>query len=204
MSGAHRLPSYAHVASPIHRLPAGAKLAVVLLVAIGLALVPPGTFAPAVMVLLALVVLARVARVPMGAFLAHLALVEPFVLGVAVLALFQGRGVSVFASLALKSTACVVAVQLLAHTTPFRDLIDVLRRARVPSLLVSTIALLHRYLFVLVDEAARMRRARAARTWRVHRLRTWRSLATVVALSFVRSAGRAERIHAAMRARGGS
>jgi len=61
---------------------------------------------------------------------------------------------------------------------------------------------MYRYLFVLVDEAQRMKRARASRTFTVRRGRSWRTLATVVSQLFIRASERAERIYGAMCARG--
>src|SRR5438067_2305016 len=69
---------------------------------------------------------------------------------------------------------------LLANTTPFAEVIDLLRRLRLPSLLVTTLALMYRYLFVLRDEASRMKRARASRTFRRDRMQAWGSLASVI------------------------
>lgn len=202
MSGAHRSQTYVHLDSPIHRTPASIKLVVTLAFVTGLVLTPVekvGWIACALAIVFAL---GRVARIPFSAFLGRLALAEPFALGVAVLVLFQGKGLSVFAAVALKSTACVAAVQLLGQTTAFPALLDVLRRARLPDTFVLALALLHRYLFVLLEESRRMRRARLARTWRSSPWQTWRSLASVIAVSFVRSIVRAERISVAMRARG--
>ncbi|HEY8088052.1 MAG TPA: cobalt ECF transporter T component CbiQ [Polyangiaceae bacterium] len=204
MSGTHLLRSYAEGDSPIHRASAGGKLLVTLGLVVGLALVPVAWAAWTGLALALVLGLVVVSRVPLSVFLARLALVQPFVLGVAVLALFQGRGVSVFVALALKSTTCVAAVQLLAATTPFTDVLDALRRARLPRSFLQVLALLHRYLFVLLDESRRMRRARAARTWNRSRWAAWQNLSSVVATSFVRSVSRAERIAIAMRARGGS
>jgi cobalt/nickel transport system permease protein len=129
---------------------------------------------------------------------------QPFVLGVAVLALFQGNGLAVFVALATKATVCVDVVQLLAHTTPFPELLRALRRARLPVALVLVLELLHRYLFLVVDESRRMVRARMTRTFHPNRRGTWRALSSVIAVSFVRSVMRAERIAVAMRARGAS
>lgn len=204
MSGVHRLHSYQHLDSPVHRAAPSLKLLAALLLVIAIAFVPVSRAGWLVGVLLGLAALARAARVPIGAFVARVAIAEPFVLGVAVLALFQGRGLAVFAAVALKSTTCVAAVQLLAHTTSFQDILDVMRRARVPAVLIHTLGLTHRYLFVLVEETQRMRRARTARTWQSSRGSSWRALASVIAVSFVRSAARAERIYVAMRARGWS
>ncbi len=67
-----------------------------------------------------------------------------------------------------------------------------LRRARMPAFLVTTLALMYRYLFVLGDEAQRMRAARASRTFARGRVRVWRALGTVIAQLFVRSTERAE------------
>jgi cobalt/nickel transport system permease protein len=204
MSGVHRLRSYEHVDSPVHRAPPHLKLPAALLLVITIAFVPVAREGWLVLVLLGLAGVARAARVPIGAFVARVAIAEPFILGVAVLSLFQGRGVAIFLAVALKSTTCVAAVQLLAHTTPFQDILDVLRRARVPAVLIHTLGLTHRYLFVLVEETRRMQRARAARTWQSRRGSSWKALASVIAVSFVRSAARAERIYVAMRARGWS
>jgi cobalt/nickel transport system permease protein len=204
MSGRHLLPNYGHLDSPVHRAPAGPKLVATGVVVLALALVPGRLAAWTIPVLVLVAALARVARIPFAAFAARVAVAEPFVLGVAVLSLWQGGGLATFTAVVLKSTTCVAAVQLLAHTTAMHDILRVLARARVPAALLSTMALLHRYLFVLVDETRRMQRARAARTWRGGRVAFWRAQASVVAVSFVRSIARAERIHAAMLARGWS
>jgi cobalt/nickel transport system permease protein len=91
---------------------------------------------------------------------------------------------------------------LLSNTTPFADLLRVLKAWRMPALLVTTLSLMYRYLFVLVDEAQRMQRARASRTFTPKRRRAWRTMATVISQLFIRSSERAERIYAAMCARG--
>jgi cobalt/nickel transport system permease protein len=91
---------------------------------------------------------------------------------------------------------------LLSNTTRFTDILGVLREIGIPSLLVTVLALMYRYLFVLIDEAERMTRARASRTFAAGRLRLWKSAASVVSQMFIRSSERAERIYAAMLARG--
>jgi len=204
MSGAHWLRSYAELDSPIHRAPAPLKLLATLGFVTAIAFVPVERALWTAPLLVAVLLGARAARVPIGAFFSRLAIAQPFVLSVALLALFRHRGLDVCAAIAVKSTACVAAVQLLSHTTPFPEVLAVMERMRFPRPLVATLALLHRYLYVLVDESRRMRQARAARTWQTDRRATWRSLSSVIAVSLVRSSARAERISAAMRARGWS
>jgi cobalt/nickel transport system permease protein len=103
---------------------------------------------------------------------------------------------------AMRSTLCLLTVILVSNTTPFSKILRVLKRVRVPGLLITTIALMHRYLFVLTSEAERMARARASRTFVRDRRARWQTLSTVVGRLFVRASERAERIYDAMCARG--
>jgi cobalt/nickel transport system permease protein len=110
--------------------------------------------------------------------------------------------VEVFTLILVKSTLCLFTMILLANTTPFSEILGVLRRLRFPAVLITTLALMYRYLFVLIDEAERMKRARLSRTFAPRRARTWVSLSTLIGQLFVRSSERAERIFHAMTARG--
>ena len=111
-------------------------------------------------------------------------------------------GWRLFLFLVAKSTLCLLTMVLLANTTPFAELLRVLKAARVPALLVTTLSLMYRYLFVLVDESQRMRRARLSRTFTGRQARSWRTRATVLGQLFIRASERAERIYGAMCARG--
>lgn len=196
------LDHYAGANGPVHRQPAGLKLALLVAVSATVALTPPDrpwVFVAAAVVLLAV---AAASRLPARFLVRKVLLLEPFVLGMVALTLFQPDGAHRFALALTRSTLCLVATVLFAATTPFSDLLAVLRRLRLPGILVTTLALMYRYLFVLVDEAQRMRRARAARTFIAGRAPVWRSLSTVIAHLFLRASDRAERIHAAMCARG--
>jgi cobalt/nickel transport system permease protein len=73
---------------------------------------------------------------------------------------------------------------------------------RIPWVFVTTLTLMHRYLFVLRDEAERMRRARSSRTFTRGRRFQWLALSSVLGQLFVRASERAERIYNAMCARG--
>jgi cobalt/nickel transport system permease protein len=209
VSGSHHhrayFDPYSRFDSPVHHVPAAVKLfvAVALIVAIvsvPVRVVTAVTFFPAVV--LVLVAVSGLSFVPPSFLLRRIAVMEPVVLGVAVLALFQPGGARVFVTLAVRGTLCIAVTLLLANTTPFADTLAVLRRLRVPALLVTTLALMYRYLFVLADESQRMRRARASRSFSRSRRTAWVVLATTVGQLFVRTADRAERIYLAMCARG--
>jgi cobalt/nickel transport system permease protein len=185
--------------SAVHRVPAGIKLATALLLIVAIVILPVSCgawFAPALMAV------AVLSRLPAGYVVTRLLLLEPFVLGVAVLAWLQPGGGRVFVTIVVRSTLCLFTMILLSGTTPFAEVLRVLRRARMPGLLVTTLALMYRYLFVLVEEVERMRRARACRTFDRRRWHGWKSLGMVAGQLFVRSTERAERIYAAMLARG--
>jgi cobalt/nickel transport system permease protein len=196
------LDRHSSLDSPIHRLPAVAKFAVAIAVVLTTVLLPvsqPGCFA---FVGAAVLIAAVLSRIPPAFLVKRLLLLEPIALGVAALAVFQPGGWRAFAIIMVRTNLCLMTMILLSNTTPFADLLRVLQRLRVPSLMVTTLALMYRYLFVLADEVGRMGRARASRTFFTNRRTAWWSQAGIIGQLFVRSTERAERIYAAMCARG--
>jgi cobalt/nickel transport system permease protein len=132
-------------------------------------------------------------------------MLEPFVVAVALLALFapaEGAGWRLFGFLMARCTIALGMMVWFTATTPFSEMLRVMRLVRVPGLLVTTLALMHRYIFVLGDESGRMRRARESRTFSQRHGVTWRATASVVGQLFLRASERADRIYAAMCARG--
>jgi cobalt/nickel transport system permease protein len=114
-----------------------------------------------------------------------------------------------FSSILIKSWLSVQVAVLLAATTPFPDLVNGMRALRLPRVLVAIVSFMWRYIFVLVDEVMRLRRARAARSavqpgrksggslsWRA------RVAGGMAGNLFIRSYARSERIYQAMAARG--
>ena len=196
------LEPYQHRRSVIHRLPAGVKAAGALAFVLAIVLLPRSSWTAYGAGATLLLLLAGLSRIPFAALARRLLLVEPFALGVALLSLLQQDGLRVFAATLTKSTLCLFCMVLLSGTTRFSAILRLLWRIRVPSLLVTTLALMHRYLFVLVDETGCMVRASRSRTFTRDRASAWRSSASVIAHLFVRSSERAERIYAAMCARG--
>ena len=188
--------------SPVSRLPAAIKLGVALAMIVGTVLAPPtavGWFIAMAAVLLVAMVLSRL---PLLFLLKRLAWLSPFILSVALVNALQPAARGSWRVVAAKSTICLLTIIVVSNTTPFSRILRVLKMARVPSLLITTVALMHRYLFVLVEEAERMRRARASRTFTRQPRARWQTLSTVVGQLFVRASERAEHIYDAMCARG--
>ena len=122
------------------------------------------------------------------------------------------EGTARFVSIVVKSWLSVQMAVVLVGSTPFPALLAALRALRIPRLLVAIVGLMWRYLFVLVDEALRLLRARESRS--AHPLEpvgrsvggslVWRARVAggMVGNLFLRAFDRADRIYAAMLSRG--
>ena len=114
-----------------------------------------------------------------------------------------------FVSIVIRSWLSVQMAILLTATTQFPDLMHALTHLRVPAILVSIIAFMYRYLFVLADEAMRLLRAREARSARLTPGTGggsigWRAKVAghMVGQLLIRSLDRSDRVYNAMLARG--
>lgn len=186
----------------LHRVAPGVKLALTLALIVGTVLLPrrPDVvyWIPATL----LVFLWALARMPLVPALRRLLVAEFFILGIALLTLLSPAAMPIFLSTVLKSNLCVLAMLLLTWTTPFHEILNELRRIRFPAVMLTTLALMSRYLPVLAEESRRMQRARASRTFSRRRRLAWQSLGGILGQLFIRSLTRAERIYLAMCARG--
>jgi cobalt/nickel transport system permease protein len=199
-------PPPARRVSPFGRLPGGVKLLIAVAVVLGASLCPRTHAAwlilPAAIVLL----LFPLAGLRIATLVRRILLLEAFVIGVALLALFSpetwGERWMFFGFLLARCTIALAMMVVFTAATPFSEMLRVFRALHVPGLLVTTLALMHRYVFVLSDESLRMRRARRSRTFGQRKRMEWRTLSSVIGMLFVRASDRADRIYDAMRARG--
>jgi cobalt/nickel transport system permease protein len=121
------------------------------------------------------------------------------------LAARSGSGVAeTFFGVLAKNSLAFLAMLLLAAVTPWPDLILAMGRLGVPRVLVATLLFMERYLHVLLDELGRMITARRARSFRRRApvSLAWGLLTGMLGMLLLRSFERAERVHAAMLARG--
>jgi cobalt/nickel transport system permease protein len=112
-----------------------------------------------------------------------------------------GLAVVALTILAKNSLAFLIMV-VLGAVTPFHRLLGAMRRLGVPVVLVSTLQFLYRYQFVLREEVGRMLTARRARSFGRRGLPSWSQLTSLIAMLFLRTLERGERVHSAMVARG--
>ncbi len=112
-------------------------------------------------------------------------------------------GVVLAAQVTLKSNAILLAFIALIATMPLATFGQALHRLRVPEKIVQLLLMCYRYIFVIEEEYQRLMRAAKMRGFRPGtNMNTYRTFAHVIGMVFVRSAGRAERVHQAMRCRG--
>jgi cobalt/nickel transport system permease protein len=193
---------YSRLKSPIHDLPSELKLFSTMIIIIATVVVPGNYYFYFLSVTLFLSIIILISTISIGFIFKRLILMEPFVIGIAILSIFQDGGWFVFVKILLKSTVCLLSIIVFSNTTTFNNLVRLLRKLRVPKVLVDVIALMYRYIFVLIDEAEKMQRARASRTFINQKKLSWKLQGSIIGQLFVRSYERGERIYRAMRARG--
>ncbi|MGP8153882.1 MAG: cobalt ECF transporter T component CbiQ [Smithella sp.] len=106
-----------------------------------------------------------------------------------------------FFSIMLKFTLTVSTALLLIATTSFPAVCHALRQLGLPSLFVSQLSFLYRYIFVLMEETMRIVRARNMRSYG-ERSKDIKIFVRIVGILFIRTVERAERIYYAMLSRG--
>jgi len=196
------LDRFSRVENPINELPVTLKVAVTFYIIVANVLCPIVWIYPFLAISVFLSGVALASKIPMKFLFRRILFFEPFVIVASTLALLQAGGSVRFASILVKSTLSLIAVILFSNTTPFTELIIFLRRIRIPNIFLTILALMYRYIFVLIDEMERIQRARQSRTYAKGFSRRWIVMSTVLGQLFLRSTERAERIYAAMCARG--
>lgn len=219
----HFLDPYHQRTSPLHSMDGRVKLLLTLGYLVAAALLPAGAW-PVFALFLGLAAAAEwLSGLSFGYYWKRSLVALPFALAAVPLVFTAGPpywqtwgavslslpGLERLISIALKSWLSVQAALLLVTTTRFPDLLAAMRSLRLPRLLVAVIGLMWRYLFVLVDEAGRLNRARQSRSGALPGCPPggslpWRARTTggMVGSLMVRSLDRGDRVYQAMAARG--
>jgi cobalt/nickel transport system permease protein len=218
---------YRAVQSMIHRLDPRVKVAVTLLFILSNVLLPDGAWIAFLLSWGLVLLVSWLARLGIGYVVTRSFIAIPFAL-TAVATVFNLPGKTVaaveiggwmfvvsdvglvhFFSILLRSWLSVQMAIILVTTTQIPDVLHAMLHLRLPGVLVAIISFMYRYLFVLVDEAMRLVRAREARSARLGEARprrafTWQAKVTgnMAGQLFVRSFDRSERVYHAMLARG--
>jgi cobalt/nickel transport system permease protein len=160
------------------------------------------------------VLLMTIGEIPLPFILKKVILVSPFAIFIGIfnplldsgqVSILKGLTISAgwlsFFSILVKFTLTVSAALLLVATTSFPVVCHAFRQLGVPSLFVSQLLFLYRYIFVLMEETMRIVRARDMRSYG-RRGTGIRVFVRIVGILFIRTVERAERVYYAMLSRG--
>jgi cobalt/nickel transport system permease protein len=185
--------------SSLHQRDPRAKLAALLVFLIVLSTTHPEAQLAFVAYAVLLVVAAYLARLPIIGLAGRAALVLPFSATFALLTWWSGDSLRALA-LAEKSFLSGLAAVLLVGTTPLTGWTAALESWHAPRMLILVIQFVYRYLFVIAEQAQRMRWAALCR--RGSGGGSFRLAAGLVGVLFARSWQRADGIYHSMLARG--
>lgn len=173
-------------------------LGFVLVVALG-----PRTLHPVyLMIGTAVFIIGLAGRIPLRFVLGRLLIAEPVIVAAAVVVLFRPDRLQPVLITVLKANLCIITMLVFAWLTPFHELARTLQMLGCPRSILSILGLMDRYVPLLAEEALRMQRARASRTFANTGGSVWHVLASAMAALMIRALHRARRIHIAMQARG--
>jgi len=207
---AFSLERYSARNSPVHRLDARVKLALLLVFIACVVSLPLGRWLPLSACGALVLLSAAIGRVPARALLRQTAVLLPVFGGIALASLlFGARGGARaqvwlrFADLAARILLILLAAIVVNATTPPWRLSRALQGLRVPALLATLFAFAARYALLLIDNVLGLHRALAARGGPPRSLRRlFRVLAQGSASLLLRTYERAEQVAIAMEARG--
>ena len=205
--------------SPVHRLDSRAKFLVVLIFSAVVLSLPRTSFSILVCYAIGPFTILVLGRIPLKFAFKQIILVSPFILVLALSCPFYDRNPVSTAfgpfvwqisagwlrcfSILGKFTVTMLALIALVSTTKFADLLAALRKLAVPRLLIIQLGFLYRYIFVLIDRAHHILRARAGRKLRNLGFKAeLKTSASMLGSLFIRSIDTAEHINIAMHARG--
>jgi cobalt/nickel transport system permease protein len=218
MHHAH-IDKFAYLDSPVHRLDSRAKL-LAAAVFTGFVLAVP-RYSVSVLVCYAVgpFVMLAIGRIPLRFVIKHILTVSPFILVLAAscplynrepmavefgpLSWTVSKGWMQFANIYGKFIVTMMGLLALVCTTRFSDLLAGMEKMRMPRVLVNQLGFLYRYIFVLIDKAHHILRARACRKLRNLGFTTeTKTAGAMIGTLFILSLESSERINIAMQARG--
>jgi cobalt/nickel transport system permease protein len=192
---------YAALDSPLHTLESRTKLVTFVALIIAVLCIPVGHSSLFISYFFATAILMGISQVPLNYIAGRILLILPFIV-LASLAV-PWRGSQGLGIMFVRAILCLMLLILLTNTTRFAELLRGLRKLGCPLILVMNLSFLYRYLFVLTEEAMRMKQARDCRRVGPAPFRgELKVLSAMLGTLLIRSFERAERMHGAMLSRG--
>lgn len=210
----NRMERASEQSSPLHLLDARAKILVTLIFLILVLSLPLSDLTGLILFLIYPIITCSMAGISYGMVFKRSLFVLPFIIFIGLFnpildtqVVFSIGGVGItsgwisFISILLRGLVSVQAVFLLILTTGFSNLCRAMQRLGIPNLLATQLLFVYRYIFVLLQEALNMDRARSARSFgrKTYSLKMW---GVFIGQLLLRTIERSERIHKAMLSRG--
>lgn len=130
---------------------------------------------------------------------------SPYILGISIGDGFYGLSWDSLKSglnLILKAISAVSVMYFLALTTPLKDILYVLRKVKVPALVIELMELIYRFVFILYSESRKVHTAQASRLGYGTFRNSIKSLGTLGSMLFLRGFKRSDKIYNALESRG--
>ena len=218
MHHAH-IDKFAYQDSAIHRLDSRVKFLVVLIFTAAVLSLTRTSLSILVCYAVGPFTILVLGKIPLKFAFKQILLVSPFILVLALSCPFYDRNPVSTAfgpfvwqisagwlrcfSIIGKFIVTMLALIALVSTTRFADLLTALQKLGVPKLLIIQLGFLYRYIFVLIDRAHQILRARAGRKLRNLGFKAeLKTASSMLGSLFIRSIDTAEHINIAMQARG--
>jgi len=194
--------SFRHEKTPAHHLDPRSKLFIGLIFTGNVLLTPRFTLFQKIAYPGLILLAAILAGVSWKSLFKRFLTILPFALLMAASAWFSKISMPHWGDVLGKAICSIAGMTLLTLTTPFPELLRALEQIHLPRFFVMLLAFLYRYGDVLYQETVQLERAWTARYFGKYWLKQWVHLGNLLASLFIRSYERAERIFAAMQARG--
>jgi len=192
---------YAALDSPLHVLEPRTKLLGFTALIVAVLCIPLDKGRLFIAYFFAAAILMGISQIPLGYILGRTLVILPFIVLARLAAPWKGYAGIGF--LFVRAVLCLMMLILLTNTTRFVELLRGLRKLGCPQILVMNLGFLYRYLFVLTEEAMRMKQARdCRRVGRAPFREELKILSSMMGTLLIRSFERAERMHSAMLSRG--
>lgn len=168
--------------------------------------------------------LATFLRIPLRRYLIRSAIFALFVFSISIPVAFLAEGMTLFtinigpltlspsfegtyrvAQFVLRAWVCIASLTMLTSTLGIDGIINILSKTKIPRIILQTISLTYRYIFLSIHEAQSMLLAREARRFRRKKfmnIQDLQDLGKIMAALFMRTFDRSERVYLAMKARG--
>jgi len=215
------IDQYSDLDGFIQQLDPRTKFMTTLLFILAVALTPPNSWPAFALYFLLIAILFLLSRVPILYVLKRTLVIMPFVLLIAIFVPFfkEGEvagsyniwlwqltvtysGLQILTNIVIKAWLSILSLIWLTSTTKLTNLLHGLEQLHLPRVMVMILSFMYRYLFVLIDETMRMKKARDSRNFGGGRLWQIRTIGNMIGTLFIRSYERGERVYAAMVARG--